>query len=163
MPTNRTPINRRRRRLSLAQQDSLSIGGPGFRDDAERREAWAQHRDVLLAHCQGSRPRAWWDYEAPIALPSDPDQQSAALYAANLLAERERNTMVALWRERFDMAQGPNFVGFCTGDGWIDGDAGRAAHYRWAGIPRALIRKWTAERRRRERQIAKLQAGATAI
>jgi hypothetical protein len=37
---------------------------------------------------------------------------------------------------------------------WLKGAAAKRAHYRWAGIPSSLIRKWTEERQRREQVIA---------
>src|SRR6516164_5817645 len=76
-----------------------------------------------------------------------------------LLAELE-----ARWREYFDQAQEPGFT-HCIGHAkagdtfasWLEGAAAKRAHYRWAGIPHELIRKWTAECRRRNEAIRKLQ------
>ncbi len=37
-----------------------------FRSNKERRRYWQEHRDKLLQVVnQGTRPQAWWDYEAP--------------------------------------------------------------------------------------------------
>lgn len=35
-----------------------------FWDEADRRAAWEEHRDALLAACRaGHRPSAWWEYD----------------------------------------------------------------------------------------------------
>ena len=44
----------------------------------------------------------------------------------------------------------------CAGAIWLKGEAARKAHLKWAGVPRALIRKWTSQRRRRSRTVRKL-------
>jgi hypothetical protein len=166
MTTNRTPIGaRRRRKLMLAQKNSLITGesgaeSPAFRSDDARHEAWQRHRETLLKYCQGTRPAAWWDYEAPISFTSDRDYEGAVLFEAKLLADHESALLLKTWRERFEQVQEPWFdkVGFCTGTGWLMGETGRQAHYKWAGIPPKLVKKWAAERKRRDRTIAKLQA-----
>jgi hypothetical protein len=45
---------------------------------------------------------------------------------------------------------------------WLKGEAAKRAHLKWAGVPRALIRKWTAERRRRRRTTRELEARSSA-
>jgi hypothetical protein len=68
---------RRRRQgpLTSAQRDALRLGWPpvgnqrsAFRDEAARRRAWEEHREELIAEGKrrrpGSRPWAWWHYEA---------------------------------------------------------------------------------------------------
>jgi hypothetical protein len=124
---------------------------PAFRDDKERREAWLHHRDELLARfgARGRRPAGWWDYEAPIKYPGH-DYESAALYEAGLLTEAEAAELVRHWREEFDRAQEPGFA-HCIGHrrrgdtfaSFLTGIAAQRAHYKWAGIPRALVRQWT--------------------
>ena len=68
--------------------------------------------------------------------------------------------LTALWRGRFERAQRRAYA-YCVGSP-SPGDKSailaqrrrcRKAHYRWAGVPRALIRKWTAERQRRGKTI----------
>jgi len=168
MPTNRTALRRPRRgRLSADQEMSLWLGEaahrpPAFRDDAERRELWFRHRDRLLAlfgH-HGRRPIAWWEFEAPIPWPSY-DNQEAALFEVGLLSDAERNALLAEWRRQFERAQEPGFV-HCIGHlrpsdtfaSWLKGAAAKRAHYAWAGIPRSLVREWTAARRRRDKAAA---------
>jgi hypothetical protein len=72
-----------------------------------------------------------------------------------------------VWRRDFERAQQPGFK-FCIGHAkpgdtfasWLEGEPAKRAHLKWAGVPRALIRKWTAERRRRGKTIRKLDAAA---
>ena len=163
MVTNRTPLKSRRRRLTIAQNLDLTIGNSGqlpppFRSDAERRKAWERHREFLLAQCHGKRPQAWWQYESPIPRPADRDYEEATLYEANLLMDRERELLLRKWRIRFEETFDPWFerLGHFTGDAWLKGEEGRQARCKWAGIPPKLVRKWTAERKRRERTITKL-------
>ncbi len=53
-----------------------------FADDHDRRAAWEEFRDVLLAqHRPGSRPAAWWVYEHRAEMPRrDDEPQTPALY-----------------------------------------------------------------------------------
>jgi hypothetical protein len=168
MPTNRTALRRPRRgRMTCDQELEMWLGParhrpPAFRSEEERRELWFRHRDRLLALFgqQGRRPLAWWRYEAPLPYPGD-DNETAALYEAGLLGADELNEVLSEWRRQFEKAQEPAFT-FCVGHAkegdtfatWLKGAAAKRAHYRWAGIPSSLIRKWTEERQRREQVIA---------
>jgi hypothetical protein len=134
---------------------------PAFVSDAARRAAWERTRDYFLmsyAYQDGTRPQAWWDYDAPqlgVKHPRDYDYERAALWEAKLLSDEEVATLETRWREYFEQAREPDFW-FCLGiikpgstsATWLKGAAARRAHHRWAGIPHALIRKWSAERRR---------------
>lgn len=159
MSTNRTPLHRPHR-LPLSHEAEMSLrygelaSRPGFASEEERRAAWFYHRDALLRHCHGGgRPAGWWDYECPIRRPRNHDYQEAALYEAGLLAESEVAELVAWWREQFERAQDPKFM-FCIGFAkpgdrvatWLAGPPARKAHYRWSGIPKALVREWMAQR-----------------
>jgi hypothetical protein len=54
----------------------------------------------------------------------------------------------------FKRAQAPDFsINDGSGE-MLRGDCARAAHYAWADIPRELVKKWSAARRRRERRSA---------
>jgi hypothetical protein len=163
MPTSRYPIHHPHRgRLSPSEEMALRYGDlpgrPAFRDEGERREAWARHRHRLLAGYQhGRRPAGWWSYDAPIPYPGY-DREQSTLYGAGLLAEPESAELVAWWREQFERAQRPDFF-FCRGPGsFLRGSAARREHFRWADIPAELVKKWRAERRRRDRTIRKLKA-----
>jgi hypothetical protein len=115
-------------------------------------------------HCNGGRrPAGWWEFESPIPYPGR-DYAQAALYEAGLLTEGEVAELISRWRRDFERAQDPGFtycVGFAklgnTTATWIQGEAARKALYRWSGIPKALLRKWTAERRRRGKIVRKLE------
>lgn len=164
MPTERIPVSRHRRhRLAWWQQLDLDYGPddhrPGFRDEDERRAAWIRHRDWLMARCRhGFRCDAWWTFEAPIARPSDNDYERAALWEAGLLSDEERAELEDEWREEFELAQAPNFM-CCIGPSkLLVGPAARRAALRSAGIPHALIKCWSAARRRRAKTIRKLAA-----
>jgi hypothetical protein len=133
-----------------------------FASDDERRAAWIRDRDRLLAMFSsgpGRRPQAWWRYDAPTAGVRWPglDRERSTLYQAGLLDEAEKAELEADWRREFDDAQDPDFW-ICLGPGEIlEGAAARRAHYREADIPRELIRKWTAERRRQVKTIRELE------
>jgi hypothetical protein len=129
-----------------------------FVDDEERREAWATHREFFMNHCRyGARPAAWWDYEAPIEHPADRNYGPAALWEAGLLEPREREECESSWRGHFEQSFEPHF-GICFGPGeWLYGAEARKHHWRTHGIPVRLIKRWLAERRRRHREISKLQ------
>jgi len=158
--------------LDHVQELSLRYGDlaerPAFAGEQERKAAWFAHRDRLLQHCSGGmRPAGWWSFESPVPRPRDRDYAQAALYEAELLTEREISELMSRWRRDFERAQDPGFtycVGFAkpgnTTATWIQGDAARKALYQWSGIPKALLRKWTAERRRRDKTIRKLETAA---
>jgi hypothetical protein len=167
MSTNRVYLRPSRRGgLSGEQEFSLLYGhedrwADAFADDEERREAWIRHRERLLERYQhGRRPMAWWDYEASIPFPGY-ERQQARLFEAGLLSEPEAQELLAWWREQFDHAWSPHFF-HCDGPGRIyEGPIGRQKHFAWAGIPRALLKQWKAERRRRSRTIRKIETAAS--
>jgi hypothetical protein len=146
---------------------SLS-GRPAFASEAARRAAWFAHRDELLRHCHGGkRPAGWWDYESPVPYPRDRDYAEATLWENGLLTSTEVTELLARWRSDFERAQQPGFT-YCAGfaksgdtvASWLEGAPARRAHYRWAGIPRDLLKRWTRERRRRSKAIRKLETAA---
>src|SRR6516225_8725444 len=121
MPTNRTPIQRRRQ-MSFSEEMALEFGDSPpttFATDQERRAAWEQHRDYLMAKCdRGWRPAAWWDYDAPrlgVRRPRDPEYEKAALWEAGLLTPEEKATLERDWRQHFDEANSPDYFGHCIG------------------------------------------------
>jgi hypothetical protein len=103
---------------------------------------------------------AWWQYEAPIAW-RGLERQASTLYEAGLLGESEKAELETDWRREFDQAQDPGFW-ICLGPGeQLEGAAARRAHYRDVDIPRTLVKRWTAERRRQVQTIRRLEmAGA---
>ena len=151
-----------RRRLSADQELDLWLGSraEAFASPEARRAAWLRHREHFsLPSAPGRRAMAWWAYEASIPYPG-PDREASTLYAAGLLGEAEKVELEADWRREFDRAQEPGFW-LCLGPGdWLEGAAARRAHYRWADIPRSLVKRWTAERKRQARTIRQLQDAA---
>ena len=170
MATNRSYIRRRHRsRISPDQEMDLWLGsGPHgdpqqFTSGETRRAAWLLHRDRLagvLPSAPGRRAQAWWQYDSPIPWPGC-DRERSALYAAGLLGEEEKAALEAEWRREFERGCDPDFV-LCLGpDEHLTDAVARRAHYRWADIPRQLVRQWTAERKRAAQTIHELEASAT--
>jgi hypothetical protein len=170
MGTNRSYIRRpQRSRLSPDQELDLWLGrGPlsdpwPFVSEEARQAAWLRHREHLIGQLPsspGRRLQAWWQYFEGAPPYPGPDREASTLYAAGLLGEAEKVELEADWRREFDRAQEPGFW-LCLGPGdWLEGAAARRAHYRWADIPRALVKRWTAERKRQARTIRQLQDAA---
>jgi hypothetical protein len=157
------PPDRARRKLSH-QQEMLLLYGPNERwEDAfasveECHGAWEYHRHhIMTRYRHGHRPWAWWEFEAPPELDYDYDREQSTLFAAGLLGEAEARELLDWWREQFDHAWSPHFF-HCDGPERIfDGPVGRRKHYQWADIPPELVRKWSGERRRRDKTIRKLK------
>ena len=113
-------------------------------------ERWVKHKDQIMASTRaGSRPEEWWAYEKQMRQPCDLGDERITLFEMAELTKTELAELMPEWREEYERAN-------CAGDGWLRGEAAKRAQYRWAGIPRALIRKWDAERRRRAKMIRKL-------
>jgi hypothetical protein len=144
--------------LSSAQQEELWLGasdaGSSFASEQDRRRLWFEHRDRLMGWwgCHGKRPIAWWLYEAPDDLDyPGPDLERSTLYEADLLTESEKAELLAQWRHEFDRAWRPDFF-HCTGSEFLEGEAARAAHFRWCDLPPSLLEEWTAERRQQRKE-----------
>ena len=90
--TKRTPIHRINRGLSWSARERF--------------------RHILMAQLEwGFRPAAWWDFDAPIRRPRDHDYDEAALWEAGLLTPEERTQLEARWRQHFNDANEPDWVG----------------------------------------------------
>ena len=171
MPT--PPPDRSRRSLNHWQQMFLIYGpdrrwADAFADEQDVCEAWNYHRTrILTSYRHGRRPWAWWALESGELRYPGYDKERQVLFEAGLLGEEEREQLVAHWRAHFVQAQQPGFM-FCvglsapnaTGATWLKGVAAKKAHYRWSGIPKRLIREWTAQHRRRGRTIRELETTA---
>ena len=119
-------------------------------------ERWLKHKDRIMASTRaGSRPEEWWAYEKQMPQPRDLGDERITLIEMAELTETELAELMPEWREEYEKANEPNFS-YCTGDGWLRGEAAKRAQYRWAGIPPALIKKWDAERKRRAKTIRRL-------
>jgi len=143
---------------------SLELGfDPGYGAYStweEYRAVWELHRARFMTRFDwGIRPQAWWDFEAPklgVQQPREYEYEKATLWENGLLTPAEIVQLEKHWREHFDHANEPGWYGHCIGHAkkgdtfatWLHGEDGRRAHYKWAGIPHALIKKWTAHKRR---------------
>src|SRR3954453_19372321 len=160
MPVKRRVLKARDRTLGLMERWSLELGEderrPAFASGEDRFAAGEYHREHLLAHERaGRRPRAWWDYDAPIPWPGY-DDETVALYEAGLLSDEELAELMPWWREQFERSFAPEFF-HCLGPGRIlEGAPARQAHYRCTCIPPEIVKRWSAERGRRTRTIRKL-------
>ena len=108
MPIKRTVGKRRLDVLTLNQLSHLLCGsylfrgdhpeGAEFADDAHRREAWARHREEVLAEhsSAGRRPKALWDYEA--SWPKDAESESHAVHLLPGTSAEERQQIEGAWR-----------------------------------------------------------------
>src|SRR5262249_47902743 len=115
-----------------------------------------RHKDQIMAWTRaGSRPEEWWVYEKQMPQPHDLGEERITLFEMVALTETELAELIPEWREEYERANEPNFS-YCTGHGWLRGEAAKRALYRWAGIPPALVNKWDAARRRRAKTIRKL-------
>jgi hypothetical protein len=147
--------------LTPAQQMFLQYGpafrwADAFRDEDECRAAWTCNRDRLLAgYPPGRRPIAWWRFEVRVAYPGY-DREPVVLYESEFIGAEERAALERGWCREFARAHGPHFF-HCEAGRILKGAAGRRAHYRWAGIPRDLLKRWTRERRRQSHTIRKLE------
>jgi hypothetical protein len=154
----------RRRQLTPDQELDLWLGPylpDAFASPEERRAAWFTFRDQLIGvvpSSPGRRPQGWWTYEAPTPFPGL-DRERSTLYRAGLLGEAERIELETEWREQFDRAQASDFWFTVGPDEILEGSRARRALYAWTDIPRELVKKWTAERRRQVRRI-EVMAGA---
>jgi hypothetical protein len=88
----------------------------------------------------------WWPYEKQLTPPDEPGLERIA-YEMGELAAAELAKFMPQWRERYEHAIEPDFS-YRNGDGWIEGAAAWRAEYRWARIPREVIKKWNAQRAR---------------
>jgi hypothetical protein len=166
-PMPSPPPDRARRSLNHWQENVLRYGpqdrwDDAFPDAAAVQEAWEYHRQrILPGYRHGHRPWAWWEFDAPPGLDYDYDREQSTLYEAGLLGEEEKAELLAWWRKQYDHAWSAHFF-HCDGPGKIfEGPVGRRKHFKWADIPRGLLREWNAERRRRGKVIRKLKAAAS--
>jgi hypothetical protein len=148
-----------------AERAALEYGeiesAPVFFSDEARGRAWEAWRDEIMSRWQTKalRPQGWWDFDADahgVKYPADGDQESAVLWRAGQLTPEEVAMVETEWRKDFEQAQrepfrltlGPNEI--------LHGDEARRAHYADRGIPRELVRKWEAERKRAAKTIEAL-------
>jgi hypothetical protein len=128
-----------------------------FANAQEHAAAWARSRDRLLMGCCGRRPAAWWQYEAGDLRYPGFNREKSVLYMARRLSEPEVAELETRWRAEFERAWSAGFL-YCDGAGPVfTGPVARKKHFRWADIPPALVKQWTAQRRRRNRTVRRLE------
>jgi hypothetical protein len=135
-----------------------------FETREELQAAWTRGRDRVMAlfGTAGRRPMGWWEFDRP-KLRYCFERERSILYRAGVLGADEKAKLEAEWRRDFERAQDPNFS-HCLGQGrFLRGEEARKAHYRWADIPRELLRQWKAERRRRTRTIRNLETASPPV
>jgi hypothetical protein len=129
--TNRYIRAPRRGQLTHAQSMFLKYGfdenwADAFRDEADYRAAWEQHREHIMAgYRHGRRPIAWWVIEGPCRYVGY-DEERRFLFEHDLLGEEERASLLATWRDAFECG------------------------HRWSDVPPSLWAEWEAPRRDEE-------------
>jgi hypothetical protein len=138
------------------EQMELTIGpgvmGSVFPDRESLRAAWEQSRVALLRRAApGRRPQGWWEFDAPDGLTFPGiDRERSALWQAGVLSAEEQTILEAEWRDEFDRCMAHDFaIARPWPDSLLTGHAARAEHLAWADVPRELVERWSAERRRR--------------
>jgi hypothetical protein len=123
------------------------VSGSKFADREELEAAWREHSaEVMTMSKPGQRPAAWWEFDAPTGLKFDADHEQSILWRAGVLGAEERREVEAEWRREFEHGFTRSY------------DAKRRKeHFRWADIPRELVKAWLAERRRHRKTIRKLE------
>ena len=165
MPTERVPLQRPRRgHVTNAQWWELQLGpnpsGSVFTSREELKSAWERAREKMMASLSpGRRPCAFYEFEWSGRRPPYFEEQST-LWRLGKLTPEEQITLEHEWKVEFDRAQAPDFTLNDGSDELLKGDCARAAHYRWADIPAALIRRWQAAARRRARARGAAQENA---
>jgi hypothetical protein len=152
--------------LSPAAWQELWLGPCGttsvFNSRQELESAWQWARERMMASLSpGRRPQAFYEFEYTGTRPPY-DTERSTLWRKGLLTVEERATLEREWRAAFTEADAPDFT-VNDGSGEIlTGDCARAAHYAHHDIPAALVKRWQAARRRRERRSAPLEEVAAA-
>jgi hypothetical protein len=115
-----------------------------------------RHRDLILANAMsGHRPEEWWIYEKGRRSPGR--DETAVLYSMGELSKAETENAMRMWRFYYAQTQDPEFSLALEPGKFLEGAAARRAHFKWAGIPRELIKAWNAEHKRQATTIRKLE------
>ena len=149
--------------LTLSELQELWLGahptsGSCFRSREELVAAWEAGRAVVMRLWArgGRRPAGFYEFEWEGPRPPY-DVERSSLWRAGVLTEAERDELEAEWKVEFEKAQRPDLFHH-TGTEILRGEPAQVAHYRWADIPRELVRRWTAARKRRPRAVRATEA-----
>jgi hypothetical protein len=100
-------------------------------------QRWRKHRTQLMEwSAPGQRPVEWWCYEKGFDPAPSASEEPALLYELGELSVREFEQLLVWWTDDFEKAQR------------LEPEM-QQAYYRWAGIPKAVIRRLTAEARKK--------------
>jgi hypothetical protein len=87
-----------------------------FESEEERYEAWLAHRDEFMeSHKPGSRPGAWWRYEAPEGAPDRADYRGRYDGWTNTIVPDEDGDLTT---DEFELAE----LRFLASHGLLDDD-----------------------------------------
>jgi hypothetical protein len=135
--------------------------GSCFESREALQAAWTAARDELLGRANpGRRPQAFYEFEWDGPRPAYAVERST-LWRAGVLTADEQAELERDWKMEFEAAQGDFTLNDGSGE-LLVGDCARAAHYAHHDIPRELVRKWLAARRRRESRTVAPSAEETA-
>jgi hypothetical protein len=146
--------------LSAGEKMELQYGpsptqGSLFSSREQLESAWAACRDELLARANpGRRPAIWWELEASSLGLKWPGyfSERSYLFEAGALSAEEKATLKTEWRAEFERAYEPDFTYIGDPDEILHGAEARQKHFAFADIPRSLICRWEAARRRRKKK-----------
>jgi len=151
--------------LTLSELQELWLGACNssvFNSPEELRDAWARGRDVAMRLWarDGRRPQGWWAFEAGDLRYPGYNRERSTLWRAGKLSPGEKEGLETEWEMEFQRAQAPDFSMDGSSGDLLKGDCARAAHYAHHDIPRELVKRWSAARRRRERRSVSLEEAA---
>src|SRR5262249_16672730 len=115
---------------------------------------------LMTSLSPGRRAAAYYELEYAGPRPRYAEERST-LWRMGLLSPGEKEGLETEWKMEFERAQAADFTLSEGGGELLMGDCARVAHYAHHDIPRELVKRWTAARRRRERRSAPLEAAAT--
>ncbi len=97
--------------LVLSKSLSINEKRSPFKSALTRRAAWYEHRDKILngwleSH-PGTRPGAWWSYEAK-EQPAEKEEQWEVLHRLGVMDDTEKATVLAMWAKMLHLKEGFN-------------------------------------------------------
>ena len=154
--------------LGLSADGSVAMIG-GFNDNggigavwvfAHSGGGWSEDKKLIGTGAMGKSIPSSGCPQTPV----DEARSSASSQRPSGSCDPMTTSLMPLARSRglVERAQQPDFF-HREGPGRIlEGAIARRAHYRWAGIPRELLKEWTTHRRRRVKTICELETASPA-